>query len=85
MKYTHLKSLLVTKLVSRVLPVRPDGQVIHGEGRVPGNILLHLEEGREGVHQLLVIECGECLQENQSLTSGMTRSSVQVQLVLLVL
>jgi len=49
----------MAELVCRVFPVRPDGQVVHGEGRVPGHVLLYFQEWREGVNQLIIIEGGE--------------------------
>merc|ERR1711892_611578 len=46
----------VTELISRVLPVRPDGKVVHGEGGVPSQVLLDLKEWRKGVNKLIITE-----------------------------
>jgi len=80
-----IRGELVTELLSRVLPVRPDGEVVHGEGRVPRQVLLNLQEWREGVNQLIIIGGGEGLKQDEVLAPGVARCSVDVQLVLLVL
>ena len=75
----------MTELVSRLLPLSSDGQVVHGEGRVSGHILLDLEEWRQSLGNLLVLESGACLQENESLAPGVTWCSVDIKLIVLVL
>ena len=75
----------MTELLGGLLPLGPDGEVVHGEGGVPGHVLLHLEEGRELGCDLLVPESGAGLQEHQALAPRVTGRVVDVELVVLVL
>ena len=75
----------MTELFCRLLPLGPDGEVVHGEGGVSGHVLLHLEEGRELGGDLLVPESGAGLQEHQSLAPRVAGRVVDVELVVLVL
>ena len=75
----------MTKLVDRLLPVSPNGEVIHGEGRVPRHLPLHPEEGGQGVPDLVLLEGGEGLEEDEALAPGVAGGPVDVELVLLAL
>ena len=77
--------LLVTELLGGLLPLGPDGEVVHGEGGVPGHVLLHLQERRQLGGDLLVAEGGAGLQQHEALAAGVTRRVVDVELVVLVL
>ena len=65
--------LLVTELLGGLLPLGPDGEVVHGEGRVAGHVLGGRDEGRKFVEDLLVVHGGEGLQEDQTTASRVTR------------
>ena len=77
--------LLVTELLGGLLPLGPDGEVVHGEGGVPGHVLLNLQERRQLGGDLLVAEGGAGLQQHEALAPGVTRRVVDVELVVLVL
>ena len=77
--------LLVAELLGGLLPLGPDGEVVHGEGRVPGHVLLHLQERRQLGGDLLVAEGGAGLQQHEALAASVTGRVVDVQLVVLVL
>ena len=75
----------MTELLGGLLPLGPDGEVVHGEGRVPGHVLLHLQERRQLGGNLLVAEGGAGLQEHETLTASVTGRVVDIELVVLVL
>ena len=75
----------MAELVGGVGPVRAEGEVVHGEGRVPGHVLLHLQERRQLGGNLLVAEGGAGLQEHETLTASVTGRVVDIELVVLVL
>ena len=75
----------MTELLGRLLPLGSDGEVVHGEGRVPGHVLLHLQERRQLGGDLLVAEGGAGLQQHEALAASVTGRVVDVQLVVLVL
>ena len=75
----------MTELLGRLLPLGPDGEVVHREGGVPGHVLLDLEEGWELGGDLLVPESGAGLQEHEPLAPGVAGGVVDVELVVLVL
>ena len=77
--------LPVTELVSRLLPVGPDGEVVHREGGVSGHVPLHLDEGGQGVQDLVLLQGSEGLQQDQPLAPGVAGGPVDIQLILLVL
>ena len=77
--------LLVAELLGGLLPLGPDGEVVHGECRVPGHVLLHLQERRQLGGDLLVAEGGAGLQEHEALAASVTRRVVDIELVVLVL
>ena len=81
--FEHLNDLLVTKLFSRFLPLRSDGEVVHGEGRISSHILLDLEEGRKSLGNLVILESGAGLQEDESLAPSMAGRVVDVELIML--
>ena len=75
----------MTELLGGLLPLGPDGEVVHGEGGVPGHVLLHLQERRQLGGDLLVAEGGAGLQQHEALAAGVTGRVVDVELVVLVL
>lgn len=77
--------LLVTKLLGRLLPLGPDGQVVHRERGVARHVLLDLEEGGKRLGDLLVLEGGAGLQQDQALAPHVARGVVDVELIMLVL
>jgi len=80
-----IRGQFVTELLGGLLPLGPDGEVVHGEGRVPGHVLLHLQERRQLGGNLLVAEGGAGLQEHETLTASVTGRVVDIELVVLVL
>ena len=68
----------MTELLGRLLPLGPDGEVVHGEGGVPSHVLLDLEERREVGSDLLVLEGGAGLQEHEALAPGVAGRVVDV-------
>ena len=77
--------LLVTKLLCRLLPLGPDRQVVHRERGVSRHVLLDLEEGGQRLGNLLVLEGGAGLQQEEALAPDMARGVVDVELIVLVL
>ena len=75
----------MTELLGGLLPLGPDGEVVHGEGGVSGHVLLDLQERRQLGGDLLVAEGGAGLQQHQALTAGVAGGVVDVQLVVRVL
>ena len=75
----------MAKLIHRLFPIAAQRQVVHGEGGVAGDLALHLEEGRQRGHNLLILQRGEGFQKDQVPAPGMARRLVHVELVLLVL
>ena len=75
----------MTELFRGLLPLRADGEVVHGEGGVPRHVLLDLEEGRQRLGDLPVPERGAGLQQHEALAADVARRVVDVQLVVLVL
>ena len=75
----------MTKLLGRLLPLRPDGQVVHGERGIARHVLLDLKEGWKGLGDLLVLEGGAGLEQDEALAPDVTRSVVDVELIVLVL
>ena len=78
-------SIPVAKLINRFLPVTTDGEVVHGEGGVARHLPFDLEEGWQGIPDLMFLQGRERLQQDEALASGMARRSVDVELVLLAL
>ena len=78
-------SIPVAKLINRFLPVTTDGEVVHGEGWVARHLPFDLEEGWQGIPDLMFLQGRERLQQDEALASGMARRSVDVELVLLAL
>ena len=85
MRKVDCGDLLVAELLGGLLPLGPDGEVVHGEGGVPGHVLLHLQERRQLGGDLLVAEGGAGLQQHEALAAGVTGRVVDVELVVLVL
>lgn len=75
----------MTKLLGRLLPLGPDGQVVHRERGVARHVLLDLEEGGKRLGDLLVLEGGAGLQQDQALAPHVARGVVDVELIMLVL
>ena len=75
----------MTELLGGLLPLRPDGEVVHGEGGVSSHVLLHLQERRQLGGDLLVAEGGAGLQQHEALAASVTGGVVDVQLVVRVL
>ena len=75
----------MTELLGGLLPLGPDGEVVHGEGGVSGHVLLDLQERRQLGGDLLVAEGGAGLQQHEALAAGVTGRVVDVELVVLVL
>ena len=75
----------VAELFGRFLPLRPDREVVHRESWITRHVLLDLEEGGEGLGDLLVLQGGAGLQEDETLASDVARRVVDVQLIVLVL
>ena len=75
----------MTELLGGLLPLRSDGEVVHGEGGVSSHVLLHLQERRQLGGDLLVAEGGAGLQQHEALAAGVTGRVVDVELIVLVL
>ena len=79
------KRLLMTKLIRRLLPLWSDWKIVHWEGWVASHILLDLEEGRKCLGDLFILQSCASFQEDEPLASWVTRSIVDVKLIMLVL
>ena len=73
----------MAELLSRLLPFRSNGQIVHGERWVSSNVLLDLEEGRQSLSNLVILQGGASFKEDKSLAASMTRGIVDVKLIML--